>query len=103
MANSQPKANIQPNRYVLRSDDGTTKVEYDTTSFFGQASLNLSQGPSPIGPIRHFSGSQIRAVSTEIGTLVSVYDPDNGRHRVKFVQRSYSGDHTYGYRQAGGI
>ena len=71
-ASNQPKANIRPNRYALRSDDGTTRVEYDTTSLLGQPTLNLSQGPSPTGPIRHFSGSQIRAVSTEIGTLVSV-------------------------------
>ncbi len=31
--------------------------------------LNLTQGG---GPIRHFSGSQIRTANTEIGTLVSV-------------------------------
>ena len=62
-------ANIQPNRYVLQSSDGKTKVDYETSNFLGQPTLNLSQGP---GPIRHFSGSQIRAVSTEIGTLVSV-------------------------------
>jgi hypothetical protein len=62
-------ANIQPNRFELRSNDGKTKVDYETTSFIGQPILNLSQGP---GPIRHFVGSQIRRVSTEIGTLVSV-------------------------------
>ena len=62
-------ANIQPNRFVLQSSDGKTKVDYETTSLIGQPSLNLSQGP---GPIRHFSGSQIRRVNTEIGTLVSV-------------------------------
>jgi len=62
-------ANIQPNRYVLQSNDGKTKVDYETSSFIGQPILNLTQGP---GPIRHFSGSQIRAVNTEIGTLVSV-------------------------------
>jgi hypothetical protein len=62
-------ANIQPNRYVLQSSDGKTKVEYDATSFIGQPILNLTFLP---GPIRHFSGSQIRTVSTEIGTLVSV-------------------------------
>jgi hypothetical protein len=65
-------ANIRPNRYVLQSNDGTTKVEYETSNFLGQPTLNLSQGPSQVGPIRHFSGSQIRAVCTEIGTLVSV-------------------------------
>ena len=65
-------ANIQPNRYVLESSDQKTKVDYQTTGFTGQASLNLTQGPSPIGPIRHFAGSQIRTICTEIGTLVSV-------------------------------
>jgi hypothetical protein len=62
-------ANIQPNRYVLQSSDGKTKVDYETSSFIGQPTLNLTQGG---GPIRHFSGSQIRATSTEVGTLVSV-------------------------------
>jgi hypothetical protein len=62
-------ANIQPNRFVLQSTDGKTKVDYETTSFVGHPTLNLSQGP---GPIRHFAGSQIRTINTEIGTLVSV-------------------------------
>jgi hypothetical protein len=62
-------ANIQPNRYVLHSQDGKTKVDYETSGFIGQPTLNLTQGP---GPIRHFSGSQIRRANTEIGTLVSV-------------------------------
>jgi hypothetical protein len=62
-------ANIQPNRFVLQSSDGKTKVDYETTSFVGQPTLNLTQGP---GPIRHFAGSQIRRVNTEIGILVSV-------------------------------
>jgi hypothetical protein len=62
-------ANIQPNRYVLQSQDGKTKVDYETSNLVGQPSLNLTQGP---GPIRHFSGSQIRALNAEIGTLVSV-------------------------------
>jgi hypothetical protein len=62
-------ANISPNRFVLQSSDGKTKVDYETTSFAGQPVLNLTQGP---GPIRHFAGSQIRARKTEIGTLVSV-------------------------------
>lgn len=62
-------ANIQPNRYVLQSQDGKTKVDYETTSFIGQPVLNLTQGP---GPIRHFTGSQIRTINTEIGTLVTV-------------------------------
>ena len=65
-------ASIQPNRYVLQSSDQKTKVDYETTSFTGQATLNLTQGPSPIGPIRHFAGSQIRTIQTEIGTLISV-------------------------------
>ena len=65
-------ANIQPNRFVLQSDDGKTKVDYETSSFIGQATLNLTQGPSPTTPIRHFAGSQIRARNTEIGKLVSV-------------------------------
>ena len=63
-------ANIQPNRYVLQSQDGKTKVDYETSSFIGQPILNLTQGPG--GPIRHFSGSQIRTRNTEIGILVSV-------------------------------
>jgi hypothetical protein len=62
-------ANIQPNRFELQSNDGKTKIDYETTSFIGQPVLNLSQGP---GPIRHFVGSQIRRINTEIGTLVSV-------------------------------
>jgi hypothetical protein len=62
-------ANIKPNRYVLQSNDGKTKVDYETSSFIGQPVFNLTEGP---GPIRHFSGSQIRTVDTEIGTLVSV-------------------------------
>lgn len=62
-------ANIQPNRYSMQSSDGKTKVDYETSGLIGQPSLNLSQGP---GPIRHFTGSQVRALNTEIGTLVSV-------------------------------
>jgi hypothetical protein len=56
----------------LQSQDGLTKVDYETTSLSGHAILNLTQGPSNTVPIRHFSGSQIRSVNTEIGTLVSV-------------------------------
>ena len=63
-------ANISPNRFVLQSSDGKTKVDYETTSFVGQPVLNLTLGPG--GPIRHFAGSQIRIRNTEIGTLVSV-------------------------------
>jgi hypothetical protein len=62
-------ANIQPNRFLLQSSDGKTKVDYETTSFVGQPTLNLTQGP---GPIRHFAGSQIRRLNTEVGTLVTV-------------------------------
>jgi hypothetical protein len=62
--------NLQPNKFLLQSSDGKTKVDYETTSLIGQPFLNLTQGPG--GPIRHFAGSQIRAVNTEIGTLVSV-------------------------------
>jgi hypothetical protein len=62
-------ANIQPNRFILQSNDGKLKIDYETTSFIGQPTLNLTQGP---GPIRHFAGSQIRRVNTEIGTLVTV-------------------------------
>jgi hypothetical protein len=62
-------ANIQPNRFVLQSPDGKTKVDYETSSFIGQPILNLTQAPAPI---RHFSGSQIRTLNSEIGTLVSV-------------------------------
>jgi hypothetical protein len=64
-------ANIQPNRFVLQSQDGATKVDYETSSQLGQPTLNLKQGPG-LGPIRHFAGSQIRTRYTEIGTLVSV-------------------------------
>jgi len=63
-------ANIQPNRYVLQSQDGKTKVDYETSSFIGQPTLNLTQPPGH--PIRHFTGSQIRTINTEIGTLVTV-------------------------------
>ncbi len=63
-------ANIQPNRYVLQSSDGNTKVDYETSSFIGQPTLNLTQGPG--GPIRHFTGSQIRTRRSEIGTLITV-------------------------------
>ena len=62
-------ANIQPNRFVLQSSDGKTKVDYETSSLIGQPVLNLTQGA---GPILHFAGSQIRSVNTEIGALVSV-------------------------------
>jgi hypothetical protein len=62
-------ANLQPNRYLLQSADGKAKVDYETTSFIGQPVLNLTQSP---GPIRHFAGSQIRTLNTEIGILVSV-------------------------------
>jgi hypothetical protein len=62
-------ANIVPNVFRLQSKDGQTKVDYETSNFMGQPTLNLSQGP---GPIRHFAGSQIRKVNLEIGTLVSV-------------------------------
>lgn len=62
-------ANLQPNRFVLHSSDNKTKVDYETSSLIGQPILNLTQGP---GPIRHFSGSQIRTTNTEIGALVSV-------------------------------
>ena len=40
-------ANIQPNKFVLESSDGNTKVDYETSSFIGQPTLNLKQGPSP--------------------------------------------------------
>ena len=63
-------ANIQPNRFVLQSSDGLTKVDYETSSFIGQPTLNLTQGPG--GPIRHFSGSQIRRLNSEIGALITV-------------------------------
>jgi hypothetical protein len=63
-------ANIKPNRFVLQSGDGNTKVDYETSSFIGQPVLNLTQGPG--GPIRHFTGSQVRTRNTEIGTLVTV-------------------------------
>ena len=65
-------SNIQPNRFVLHSNDGTTKVDYETASFIGQPTLNLTQGPSQTVPIRHFAGAQIRLRNTEIGTIVSV-------------------------------
>ncbi len=62
-------ANIQPNRYAMQSSDGKTKVDYETSSLIGQPTLNLTQGS---GPVRHFTGSQISTLNTEIGTLVSV-------------------------------
>jgi hypothetical protein len=63
-------ANIQPNKFVLQSSDGNIKVDYEVSSLIGQPILNLTQGPG--GPIRHFAGSQIRRLNTEIGTLVTV-------------------------------
>jgi hypothetical protein len=63
-------ANIQPNRFVLQSSDGKTKVDYETSSFIGQPTLDLTQPPGH--PIRHFAGSQIRTLNTEIGKLVTV-------------------------------
>jgi hypothetical protein len=63
-------ANIQPNRFALHSSDGNIKVDYETSSLIGQPVLNLTQGPG--GPIRHFAGSQIRTLNTEVGTLVTV-------------------------------
>ncbi len=62
-------ANVQPNRYELKSTDGSSKVTYETSTLFGQPSLSLSQGSNPA---RNFTGSQIRTLSTEIGTLVTV-------------------------------
>jgi hypothetical protein len=62
-------ANIQPNRYLLQSNDGKTKVDYETSSLIGQPILNLTQAPAPV---RHFTGSQIRTLNSEIGTLVTV-------------------------------
>jgi hypothetical protein len=64
-------ANIQPNRYVLQRENGFDKVDYETSSFIGQPTLLLTLG-SPTSPARQFTGSQIRTVSTEIGTLVTV-------------------------------
>ena len=64
-------ANIQPNRYVLQRENGFDKVDYETSSFIGQPTLVLTLG-SPTSPARQFTGSQIRTVSTEIGTLVTV-------------------------------
>jgi len=62
-------ANLQPNRFVLQSSNGQTKVDYETSSFIGQPTLNLTVGT---GPTRHFAGSQIRTRTTEIGTLITV-------------------------------
>jgi hypothetical protein len=62
-------ANISPSRYVAQSSDGKTKVEYETSNIVGQRSLNLTEGP---GPIRNFSGSQVRVLDSEIGTIISV-------------------------------
>ncbi len=64
--------NIQPSTYSLQSSDGTIKVDYEAFGFIGHPLLNLGEGTSSTVPIRHFSGSQIRAVSTEIGVLVTV-------------------------------
>src|SRR4051812_16584471 len=63
-------ANLQPNRYVLQSSDGKKRVDFETFGFTGQPTLNLTQESGH--PIRHFMGSQIRRVTTEIGTLVTV-------------------------------
>jgi hypothetical protein len=81
-------ANIAPNRFVLHSSDGNTQVDYETTSFLGQPVLNLKQGPG-LGPIRHFGGSQIRTLNTEVGTLVSV----TTQMTVDTGSTSFSSDH----------
>ena len=62
-------ANIQPNRFVMQSSDGKIKIDYETFTFVGQPALNLTQAPAPP---RHFAGSQIRELATEVGTLVTV-------------------------------
>jgi len=62
-------ANLQPNRFVLQSSNGQIKVDYESTSFIGQRILNLTLGS---GPTRHFVGSQVRTLDTEMGTLVTV-------------------------------
>ena len=62
-------SNFQPNRYTLHSQDGKTKVDFETSGLLGQPTLNLTQGA---GPIRHFAGSQIRTLNSEVGTLVTV-------------------------------
>ena len=64
-------ANIQPNRYILQAKNGFDKVDYETSSFIGQPILVLTLG-SPTSPARQFTGSQIRTVSTELGTFISV-------------------------------
>lgn len=63
--------NIKPNRYLLEGKNGFDKVDYETSSFIGQPTLTLTLG-SPTSPARQFTGSQIRTVSTELGTLVTV-------------------------------
>lgn len=63
-------ASLQPNRYLLQSKDGKTKVDYETSSFGGPPVLNLTLPPGH--PIVHFSGSQIRVLNTEVGSLVTV-------------------------------
>jgi hypothetical protein len=64
-------SNIRPNRYILEAHNGFDKVVYETSSFIGQPTLTLTLG-SPTSPARQFSGSQIRSVDTEIGTVVTV-------------------------------
>jgi hypothetical protein len=62
-------ASVTPTRYQLQSNDSSTKVTYFTSNIAGKPALTLTEEP---GPARSFMGSQIRTVSTEIGTLVSV-------------------------------
>jgi hypothetical protein len=61
-------ANTLPNKYELRSDDGTTQISYFTTNLAGTPTVTLVEG----GKSRSFLGSQIRTVHTEVGSFVSV-------------------------------
>lgn len=59
-------ANARPNRYELKG--GETTVSYSTDSLAGQPRLTYANGQQS----QSFSGDQIRSLSTEIGTLVTV-------------------------------
>ncbi|QWF71874.1 hypothetical protein KEF85_05280 [Methylomonas paludis] len=55
-----------PNQYVLHN--GKLHVTYSTTGIDGKPHFNYQDGQNTL----NFSGDEIRAVGTEIGTLVTV-------------------------------
>jgi hypothetical protein len=64
----QPQQSIKANRYVLQSDQ--LEVTYDETTITGQAQITYQvvQG----GDALTFTGNQLSAKESDIGTLVTV-------------------------------